>query len=99
MANLSDIVHKFRVWKRLLPRVQPFYGEMSHTGYVAAIVALSDHGFRKFSLTIIQTWRQLHYTNYTQLRIPVPFLPQKYQFQLQNANSNDNFHIVITDQP
>ena len=27
VADLSDIVDKFRVWKCLLPRVQPFYGE------------------------------------------------------------------------
>ncbi|KAI0213551.1 hypothetical protein LSAT2_001395 [Lamellibrachia satsuma] len=33
VVDLNDIVNKFRVWKRLLPRVQPFYGvEARHLG-------------------------------------------------------------------
>lgn len=31
ICNISDLIDKFRVWKRHLPRVKPFYGTETHT--------------------------------------------------------------------
>lgn len=28
VCDLGNIVQKFRIWKKTLPRVQPFYGEL-----------------------------------------------------------------------
>ena len=53
VADLSDIVDKFRVWKCLLPRVQPFYGETSH------VDALSEHQ----SIVVVASVCRAHFTS------------------------------------
>lgn len=37
VADLGDIVHKYKVWKRELPRVEPFYGEFFLTSQASSI--------------------------------------------------------------